>query len=215
MSIQYQNSKWNNKKVIIGETSINRENPVNLLIGFHGAQSTPENMLVQGNRLKLENTLLIFPEGLVDAGEGRWSWWEDGPRQQKSVENFLHFASGIIHSAHDHFGNIQSKRICLWGFSQGGAASLVYALMGSHQIFKLASICGFLPELPSMEKGKTLSTQVLGIYGQNDEVVPSFLADYALEEMKNQGHQVQAKETSQSHELNSENLADVCDFFNS
>jgi len=36
-----------------------------------------------------------------------------------------------------------------------------------------------------------------------------------LEEMKNKGHQVQTKETSQSHELNSENLSDVCTFLNS
>ena len=57
--------------------------------------------------------------------------------------------------------------------------------------------------------------KILGIYGQNDEVVPSFLADYALEEMKNKGHQVQVKETSQPHELNSENLSDVCNFLNS
>jgi len=70
MKIQYQNTLWNNKKVIIGEPDLDLSKPVNLLIGFHGAGSTAENMLVQGNRLKLDNTLLIFPEGPVDAGEG-------------------------------------------------------------------------------------------------------------------------------------------------
>ena len=212
MTIQYQNAVWNNKKVIIGEPATDKTEPVNLLIGLHGAESTAENMLVQGNRLKLENTILIFPEGPVDAGEGRWSWWKDGPNQQKSVEAFLVFADEMIQSAHNHFGKLST--LSLWGFSQGGAASLVYALLGAHKIFKVASVCGFLPELPSTNIDSP-PTQILGVYGQNDEVVPSFLADYALEEMKNKGHQVQVKETSQSHELNSENLLDVCAFLNS
>jgi predicted esterase len=213
MTIQYQNVLWNNKKIIIGEPATDKTEPVNLLIGFHGAESTAENMLVQGNRLKLENTILIFPEGPVDAGEGRWSWWKDGPNQQKSVEAFLVFADEMIQSAHNHFGNIST--LSLWGFSQGGAASLVYALLGSQKIFKVASVCGFLPELPSTNIDQAPPTQILGVYGQNDDVVPSFLADYALEEMKSKGHQVQIKETSQSHELNSENLSDVCTFLNS
>ena len=213
MTIQYQNALWNNKKVIIGEPAADKTEPVNLLIGFHGAESTAENMLVQGNRLKLDNTILIFPEGPVDAGKGRWSWWKDGPGQPKSVAAFLVFADEIIQSAHNHFGSLSS--ISLWGFSQGGAASLVYALLGSQKVFKVASVCGFLPELPSTNIGEASPAQILGVYGQNDEVVPSFLADYALEEMKNKGHQVQVKETSQSHELNSENLSDVCNFFSS
>ncbi len=213
MTIKYQNAIWNNKKVIIGEPATTKTNPVNLLIGFHGAESTAENMLVQGNRLKLDNTILIFPEGPVDAGEGRWSWWKDGPSQQKSVEAFLVFADEMIQSAHNNFGN--QSIISLWGFSQGGAASLVYALLGAQKIFKVASVCGFLPELPSKNLDEAPSAQILGVYGQNDDVVPSFLADYALDEMKNRGHQVQVKETSQSHELNSENLSDVCNFLNS
>jgi predicted esterase len=213
MTTQYQNILWNKKKVIIGEPATEKIEPVNLIIGFHGAESTAENMLVQGNRLKLDNTTLIFPEGPIDAGEGRWSWWKDGPSQSKSVEAFLTYADEIFQSAHTHFGNLSS--ISLWGFSQGGAASLVYALLGSQNIFKVASVCGFLPELPSTNIDKSTPAQILGIYGQNDDVVPSFLADYALEEMKNKGHQVQIKETSQPHELNSENLSDVSIFLNS
>jgi predicted esterase len=213
MTIQYQNILWNNKKVIIGEAATEKIEPVNLLIGFHGAESTAENMLIQGNRLKLDNTILIFLEGPVDAGEGRWSWWKDGPSQKKSVEAFLIYVDEMIQSAYNHFGKQSS--ISLWGFSQGGAASLVYALLGSQNIFKVASVCGFLPELPSKNMNEEPPAQIFGIYGQNDEVVPSFLADYALEEMKNKGHQVQTKETAQPHELNSENLSDVSIFLNS
>ena len=78
----------------------------------------------------------------------------------------------------------------------------------------MASICGFLPELqdPVIEKKESLP--ILGIFGSNDDVVPSFLADHALDEMKSHGHLVKSKETAQSHEVNSENLQDLCDFFN-
>ena len=78
MTTRYTTTEWNNKKVILGEVEINHEEPINLLIGFHGASSTPENMLVQGNRLKIPNTLMVFPEGQINAGDGIWSWWEDG-----------------------------------------------------------------------------------------------------------------------------------------
>tara|TARA_Y100001960_G_C14715439_1_gene849348 strand:- start:989 stop:1636 length:648 start_codon:yes stop_codon:yes gene_type:complete len=215
MTTKYKNTIWNNKKVIIGELDTSNDKSVNILIGFHGAESTPENMLVQSNRLKLDNTILIFPEGPVDAKEGRWSWWKDGAEQPKSVKKFVDFTNQLIQEAYDHFNFSSSNRISLWGFSQGGAASLVYALLGSQSIYKVASVCGFLPELPPTNSESASKTKILGIFGSNDEVVPSFLADYALEEMKTKGHLVESKETSQTHELNAENLNDVCIFFNS
>ncbi|SVE03403.1 uncharacterized protein METZ01_LOCUS456257, partial [marine metagenome] len=75
MPEKYSTTEWNNKKVILGEDLLDAEIPINILIGFHGAESTPENILIHGNKLKLKNTFMIFPEGPVDAGEGRWSWW--------------------------------------------------------------------------------------------------------------------------------------------
>ena len=192
MSIKYTNAEWHGKKIIIGETELDSARPVTLLLGFHGAESTPENILVHGNRLRLSNAVLVYPEGPVDAGEGRWSWWEDGPRQKEAVTRFLHYTAQTIEQAHRHLaGNFPnaSFRTCLWGFSQGGAASLVYALFGSHPLHKVASVCGFLPEIPE-EAAQPTAVDILGIYGINDDIVPSFLADHALDEMKTRGHKL-------------------------
>ena len=218
MSLTYKTTEWNNKKVILGEGLINPKTPVKILIGFHGAESTPENMLIHGNRLQLENTCMLFPEGPADAGEGRWSWWRDGPKQKESVNDFLNFSSNMISMAQDHlnsrFEGIET-RVCLWGFSQGGAAALVYTLIGTHPLHKTASVCGFLPEIPEKEIVAASSVPILGIFGTNDDVVPSFLAEHALEEMRNKGHNPTIRETPQGHELNSENLAELREFFNS
>jgi len=215
MTIRYQNQIWQDKKVIVGETEMDPNAPLKLLMGFHGADSTPENMLIHGNRLALSNTLMVYPEGPVDAGEGLWSWWPDGPKQKEAVHSFLKYASGMIGEAQkftqEHYGHAAPKT-CLWGFSQGGAASLVYALLGSHPLHKVASICGFLPELPE-DTTKNEPTEILGIYGTNDEVIPSFLADFALDEMKGQGHTLTAKETEQGHEVNGNNIDDLMIFF--
>ena len=120
--------------------------------------------------------------------------------------------------AQDHlnnrFENIETRN-CLWGFSQGGAAALVLTLMGTHSLYKVASVCGFLPEVPEQETETKSSVPILGIFGTNDDVVPSFLAEHALEEMKNNGHRLTLRETPQGHELNSENLKELHDFFNS
>jgi len=217
MSFKYQTTEWNNKKVILGEGSLNAKEPINILIGFHGAGSTPENMLIHGNKLDLDNTFMLFPEGPIDAGEGRWSWWVDGPKQKESVSDFLNFSFNMIAMAQDHlnsrFQNSET-RISLWGFSQGGAAALTYTLLGKHPLHRVASVCGFLPEFSEQETVSESSVPILGIFGVNDDVVPSFLAEHALEEMKNKGHNPTLKETSQGHELSEENLKELGVFFN-
>ena len=218
MTLSYTTTEWNNKKVLLGEGPINPQKPITIFIGFHGAGSTPENMLVHGNRLYIENTFMLFPEGPVDAGECRWSWWVDGPKQKESVSEFLNFSSNMIEMTQDYltskFGSIET-RICLWGFSQGGAAALVLTLLGTHPLHKVASICGFLPEIPKEITVANASVPILGIFGTNDDVVPSFLAEHALEEMKNNGHNATLRETAQGHELNAENLKELGEFFSS
>ena len=217
MSFKYQTTEWNSKKVILGEGSLNAKEPINILIGFHGAGSTPENMLIHGNKLDLDNTFMLFPEGPIDAGEGRWSWWVDGPKQKESVSDFLNFSFNMIAMAQDHLNSRFEKletQICLWGFSQGGAAALTYTLLGKHPLHRVASVCGFLPEFSEQETVSESSVLILGIFGVNDDVVPSFLAEHALEEMKNKGHNPTLKETSQGHELSEENLKELGVFFN-
>lgn len=217
MTIHYKNTHWKNKKVIIGESELNPAQPLRMLVGFHGADSTPENMLIHGNKLKLANTVFVYPEGPVDAGEGLWSWWQDGPRQAEAVKSFLDYTSGVLEEtcALAKQSSDLDPQLCLWGFSQGGAAALVYSLLGSHTLHKVASVCGFLPEIPEDCPRQIHNTSVLGIYGLNDDVVPSFLAEFALDEMEGQGHRLNKKETSQGHEVHADNITDIVQFLES
>jgi predicted esterase len=217
MTIHYKNAQWNNKKVILGESDLSSNEPARVLIGFHGADSTPENMLIHGNKLKLSNTIFVYPEGPTDAGEGLWSWWQDGPRQKDAVIEFLDYTAQVVDEASRHVKQLTKSdpKICMWGFSQGGAAALVYSLMGSHPLHKAAAVCGFLPEIPESGSKQTHNTSILGIYGLNDDVVPSFLAEYALDELEGQGHRLTKKETSQGHEVSTDNIADLKQFFES
>ena len=217
MTVHYKNAQWSNKKIIIGESELNSDQPPSLLIGFHGADSTPENMLIHGNKLKLNNTVFVYPEGPTDAGNGLWSWWSDGPRQKEAVTQFLDYTAQMVGEAQHHLKNLtdHDPKTCMWGFSQGGAAALVYSMLGSHPLHKVASVCGFLPEMPGNTNKQTHNTSILGIYGLNDDVVPSFLAEHALEELEGQGHQLTKKETSQQHEVNADNIADLTRFFES
>ena len=217
MTVHYKNAQWNNKKIIIGESELNSDQPPCLLFGFHGADSTPENMLIHGNKLKLNNTLFVYPEGPTDAGDGLWSWWKDGPRQKEAVTQFLDYTAQMVGEAQHHLKNLTDHhpKTCMWGFSQGGAAALVYSTLGSHPLHKVASVCGFLPEMPDNANKQTHNTSILGIYGLNDDVVPSFLAEHALEELESQGNKLTKKETSQHHEVNADNIADLTRFFES
>ena len=215
--MQYTQTHWNGGKVILGKSEIDPAKPLQLLFGFHGAESTPENMLIHGNRLKLDNTVMAFPQGPIDADEGRFSWWKDGPRQKETVEEFLKHCDGLIDRGREHLEKEhpgQEILTSLWGFSQGASAGLVYALLGDRTIHKVASVCGFLPEISQPSADKTRRAEVLGIFGANDNVVPSFLAEHALDEMKGRGHQSVIRETSQGHEVNAENLKEINQFLN-
>ncbi len=216
MSTQYSTVEWNGIKVILGEPEEPLASPANLLVGFHGAESTPENMLVHGNRLALKNAAFIYPQAPVDAGEGLWSWWADGPGQAKSVSAFLEYTGGFLDSLENYFRETRpgvEARICLWGFSQGGAAALVLSLLGRHTIHKTATVCGFLPEIPAPADRESRA-EILGIFGENDDVVPSFLAEHALDQMKSFGHTAAVQSTAQGHEVSEQNLADVSAFLN-
>lgn len=214
--MNYTLTRWNRKKVILGKSKIDPAQPVHLLIGFHGADSTPENMLVHGNKLEIKNVVTAFAEGPVNAGNNVWSWWRDGPKQKDTVTAFLDYTAHMVDDAHRYvkttFGPFRTS---LWGFSQGGAAALVYALLGPHSLHKVASVCGFLPELPDAPTKDRNPAAILGIFGSNDEMVPPFLAEHALDEMKNRGHQVTVKQTPQGHQINAENLKHLSEFFNS
>lgn len=216
MTTNYTVSEWDGKKVIIGRTSEDLSQPVDLLIGFHGAESTPENMLIHGNKLNLPNTVFVYPEAPVDATNNLWSWWLDGPKQKVSVNEFLENTYIIIEKAHQYLKdelNITSYNTNIWGFSQGGAAALVYASLGKHPISKIASVCGFFPELPESDSSNVHSN-ILGIFGANDDVVPSFMAEHALDELKAGGHNVEINETSQGHEITINNIEQITQFFN-
>ncbi len=215
MNINYNNSEWNRKPVIIGETDIDTSQTVKILIGFHGADSTPENMLIHGNKLEVPNAMLAFPRGPIDAGKGLWSWWRDGPGQVDTVATFLESTGQDIQSARDladERGFTQYETI-LWGFSQGAAAALVYALLGSHPVNRVGSICGFLPELPPSSETRENLARIYGVFGENDPVVPDFLAEFALEEMQTKGHDTQIIKSPQGHEVTPENLQQLSAFF--
>lgn len=212
--MNYTTTEWNNKKVILGEPELDPEQPARLVIGFHGAESTPENMLVHATRATFNNVLQVIPEAPIDAGKGLWSWWMDGPKQKETVGEFLQFTEATLASALEWAaGKASSIEVCLWGFSQGGAAALVYSLLGNQTVHRSASICGFLPEMPESDANGKNPGNILGIYGLNDDVVPSFLAEYALDEIRNQGHAVRILETQQGHEVTPENLREIALFF--
>ena len=91
MSLTYKTTEWNNKKVILGEGPINPEAPVKILVGFHGAGSTPENMLVHGNRLQplRHGPNRIHRPGYAPAvrrdDRGRNHHCEDGTTRQEAL----------------------------------------------------------------------------------------------------------------------------------
>ena len=216
MSLNFSNKIWNKRKVILAEQKIDSNIPIRVVIGFHGADSIPENMVVHSSKLNITNSLLVFPEGPVEANNGLRSWWQDGPKQKETVLSFITTTDEIFNQvfkySKENYGTA-SIELFTWGFSQGAAAVLVTILFGSQPIKKAASICGFLPELPYVIPLQKAPVPILGIFGTNDEVVPAFLAEHALEEVNQNGHQTQIKETSQGHQITPENLSEINQYF--
>ena len=96
-----------------------------------------------------------------------------------------------IHELIDHYSpNFPAHRVLLAGFSQGGVMSYYAGLNYRHKLAGIISLSSYLPECSllspaSLEMNK--ATPVLTCHGHADDIVPYFLGEDAVSQLKHLG----------------------------
>lgn len=110
---------------------------------------------------------------------------------------------------------IDSNKIMLIGFSQGGVIALHLGARYKKALAGIVALSTYMcaPQSLSVEKSvENQNTPILFAHGQQDEVVPLFLGNSAFQTMQQNGYPVQWKEYAMQHNVCMPEINDISAF---
>ena len=116
-------------------------------------------------------------------------------------------SEAIIHDLIDHEKNkhhLNSDRIILAGFSQGGAMSLFSGLRHHEKIAGILALSCYLPlesEVQNATDSENAKTPTLLMHGNNDPVIPLYAAKLTHETLASKGFSSELRTDNYEHEL--------------
>ena len=158
------------------------KNAIILLHGY-GGDGNDISMLCLNWKRHLPNTIFICPNGheRCAINPSGYQWFDlskDDPEyileQSLKAENKIdQFLSEIKKEF-----NLDNKKICLSGFSQGSMMSINLGLTSDQEYNCIVGFSGKIINQENLKSRKKVSTSTLLIHGDSDQVVPP---DYLLE----------------------------------
>ena len=176
----------------------------------------PELRLPSDHRIRF-----LFPHAPVrpisiNAGMEMRGWYDitDQGLDRKVDE------TGIRESAHsvqrllddEIAAGIDSRRIVLAGFSQGGAIALHLGLRYAHTLGGILALSTYLPLAGSLAVEAAQSqrtTPILVAHGTHDPLVPEKLGSHAAETLRTAGYDVTYKTYPMEHAVSAAEIADI------
>ena len=164
-------------KIIKPENDITIKNAVILLHGY-GGDGNDISMLTLNWRRFLPNTIFLCPNGhekcLINPSGYQWfDLTKDDPlyilEESKKAEIKL---KQFIEEVKKEY-NLDNKKICLSGFSQGCMMSINLGLTSSDRFNCVVGFSGKIIHQEDLKVRKKNSTDILLIHGDSDEVVSS------------------------------------------
>lgn len=110
---------------------------------------------------------------------------------------------------------IDSKKIFLAGFSQGGVISYTTALRTSYKLAGVLALSCYLPNANKLSQLDTINkaTPILAIHGKNDHVVPYDVGLAAYTELKTAGFNITWREYMMEHSVCADEINDIHKWF--
>ncbi len=164
-------------KIIKPENDITIKNAVILLHGY-GGDGNDISMLTLNWRRFLPNTIFLCPNGhekcLINPSGYQWfDLTKDDPlyilEESKKAEIKL---KQFIEEVKKEY-NLDNRKICLSGFSQGCMMSINLGLTSSDRFNCVVGFSGKIIHQEDLKVRKKNSTDILLIHGDSDEVVSS------------------------------------------
>ena len=158
------------------------KNAVILLHGY-GGNGKDISMLSINWKRHLPNTVFICPDGheICPINPSGFQWFDltkDDPiyileQSIKAEKKLIKFIDEIKSEF-----NLENKKICLGGFSQGSMMSLNLGLISDQEYNCIVGFSGKIINHEDLKKRKKISTKTLLIHGDSDQVVsPNFMLE--------------------------------------
>lgn len=176
----------------------------------------PELRLPPDHRIRF-----IFPHApirpvSINAGMEMRAWYDiaDQGLDRKVDEHGIRESAGAVQRLLDDelAAGIDSRRVVLAGFSQGGAIALHLGLRYEHTLGGILALSTYLPLAGSLAGEATKSQQATPIFiahGTRDPMVPEKLGNHAADTLLGAGYDVTYKTYAMEHAVSAAEIADI------
>lgn len=197
------------------------------IIWLHGLGDSGNGFAPIAPELKLPDELgvkFIFPHApirpvTINNGMEMRAWYDIKSMDMESRADL----SGVIDSSQrieqliraEIASGIDSSKIMLIGFSQGGVIALHLGARFTQPLAGIVALSTYMcaPQTLSAEKSaENQNTPVFFAHGQQDEVVPLFLGNAAFQTMRENGYNVEWKEYMMQHNVCMPEIVDISAF---
>lgn len=197
------------------------------IIWLHGLGDSGNGFAPIAPELKLPDSLgvkFLFPHApirpvTINNGMEMRAWYDIKSMDMDSradLEGVIDSSQRVEHLIRAEIeSGIDSTKIMLIGFSQGGVISLHLGARYTKPLAGIVALSTYMcaPQTLSAEKSvENQNTPVFFAHGQQDEVVPLFLGNSAFQTMKENGYQVEWKEYMMQHNVCMPEVQDISAF---
>ncbi len=173
----------------------------------------PELKLPEASNLRF-----IFPHAplrLVNAEQEMRAWYDIGPAGGNEDINIS--STQISRLIEQEIGRgIQSEKILLAGFSQGGVIALHTAIRYPHRLAGVLALSTYLHDVNTVDKERldsNLAIPIMMAHGTQDPVIPIIKAATSRENLIRLGYDVRWFDYPMAHQVCLEEIDEVSRFF--
>ena len=173
----------------------------------------PELKLPEASNLRF-----IFPHAplrLVNAEQEMRAWYDIGPAGGNEDINIS--STQISRLIEQEIGRgIQSEKILLAGFSQGGVIALHTAIRYPHRLAGVLALSTYLHDVNAVDKERldsNLAIPIMMAHGTQDPVIPIIKAATSRENLIRLGYDVRWFDYPMAHQVCLEEIDEVSRFF--
>ncbi|GBL03560.1 alpha/beta hydrolase [Glaciecola sp. KUL10] len=197
------------------------------IIWLHGLGDSGNGFAPIAPELKLPDELgvkFIFPHApirpvTINNGMEMRAWYDIKSLDMESradIEGVIESSAAVQKLIENEIeAGIDSRKILLAGFSQGGVIALHLGTRFNQPLAGIVALSTYMcaPDTLQLQKSEeNQDTPVMFAHGQQDEVVPLFLGNAAYQVMLNNGYNVTWKEYVMQHNVCMPEVNDISSF---
>lgn len=198
------------------------DGPFPMVLALHGWGANAHDLLGLAPYLGRGEALVVCPEGPLAfevgpgaTGHGWFPLAAGAPPDEEAIAAAVEGLAGFLDACLAAYP-VDTSKLVLLGFSQGGVMAYALALRDPRRYAALVALSSWLPEAiaddtPNCPEG--LSLPVFIAHGSEDPMIPVARAQESNDRMREKGYAPVYREYAMQHEIRPETLRDLVGFF--